>query len=343
MLIQRTELLDKLNLAAVGLVANTLTVEQSDCFLFMGGDVLTFNNDLLTRVRCPLKREPDFCDFAVNAADLMRLLDKIPDDNVDVVLQQGEMLLKGEGDRRAAGLAIADITSPLAAVPKPDKWTNLPDGVRKSLESAARVCGRDATEFLATFVHVVPNRIQACDNERLLRIDGPSGFAAETLLPAQSILAVADLGLTQIAEDEGWVHFRNPDIAVSLRCSHEPYHKDIDVALALRPGAESLVLPSNLADIVERAAVFKDKDFDAKIDVELADGSLTLKAARKDGTGWYRETKPVKYAGLPLAFGVDPKFLLDVLGHTREVQTDGRKMKLSYDNVQFVVSLKAKT
>lgn len=340
MLIQRQELLDRLTTAATALTT-VQTVEQSDCFLFIAGEIVVFNNDILIRVPCPAKLP----DFAVKADEFLKLLEKLPDDQIDLSVSGGELLVKSESGRRSAGLSVQQkIISPLSEVEKPKGWTGLPDGTFDKLAMAARVCGNDVSQYLTATVHVTSGRIEALGERchKMLRIDGPTGFQGEMLLLASRLISVSQMGFDWelVSVGSSWVHFKHDGVIVSLTYSQEAYFDNPDGALALSGKPQTLVLPSNLGEIVQRATVFKDAAFDAKVEVSLVKGELEL--STRNERGWYRETKPVKYSGPDLSFAVDPKLLIEVLSHAREVQTDGKRMKLAYDNVQFVIFLKAK-
>ena len=135
------------------------------------------------------------------------------------------------------------------------------------------------------------------------------------------------------------MHFRiGGGATVSLRCSHEPYHKGLDRLLKLdKP--HPLTLPGNLAEILERAEVMTSGGANKTVKVQIAPDELTL-TSRKD-SGWYREKKRISYTGPEMTFEVNPDFLSDVLKRTRDVSLDGagRRMLIETGNIQFVTAL----
>lgn len=331
MKIPRGPFLAKLNEAAIGL-ASKPTVEQSNTFVFKEGRLFTFNDEILVSAESPL----DF-DAAVNAQELLGVLGRLPDDEVDISLKGTELRIKGM--RRSAGIACSlEVTLPVEAVPAAGTWGKLGEGAAGALEQAARVAGRDESQYLATCVHATPDLVEACDNFRMIRTVLPTGFPDRALLPATSVEKLEGLELTKMALGEGWVHFRTgAGSSISLRVSAEPYHQGIDALLELE-NPEGVVLPANLGEIVERAEVFLEAD--ALVNVKLAADELVL-TSRKEG-GWYREKKRAKYSGRPLNFDINPKFLVEMLKHTRDVQVDRRRMAVAYDRTRFVVSLTSK-
>lgn len=332
--ISRNTLLEALSTAIIGTTPKEGT-EQSNAFVFKGGKLTTFNDNIMVRIKSPL----DF-DAVVNAADMLAVLAKIPDDEVEVTQTGSEVRIKAK--RRSAGIGCsAEVLLPLDAVPASEGWGRIAEGTNASLQQAAKICSTDDSQYLATCVHVTPKMIEGCDNYRLLRVDGETGFPADVLIPAKSVVALKGVNITKVSIGRGWVHFKTDHAAeISVRCSHETYPEAVGKLLDME-GGEKIILPANLGEIIQRAEIFLTGTYDAKVGVKIEDGELTL-TSRKEG-GWYRERKKIKYDGRPLDFEVNPQFLTDLLARTREVQVDDRKMKIVVDRTRFVVALALKS
>ncbi len=138
---------------------------------------------------------------------------------------------------------------------------------------------------------------------------------------------------------EGWVHFKNANMTtISIRCSHEEF--PLTEELLTMEDAESLTLPATLGDMISRVSVTANNE-SKTVNVLIKEGELTI-TARKEGAEFW-EKKKVKYEGRDLAFDVSPEFLSDILKRTRDVEINDNKMKISSGNIQFVVSLMAKS
>lgn len=334
MLIARGALLARLNEARVG-ISTKEQIEQSNCFVFKGDKLITFNDTIMVRAPSPL----DF-DCIVNATDLLTLLGRIPDDEIDIAVKSGEVRIKGK--RRTAGIAcLVDVLLPIDAVPEPEKWHRLADDVPGLLQQAQRICSTDDSLYLTTVVHIGPEFIESCDRFRLFRATGATGFPAEALIAGTSLAALEGLELSKVAIGTGWVHFKTSSGSqISIRCGEGKYHEDMDRVLEMHD-PESLVLPSNLGEILERAEVFNISGDDARVGIRIAEGQLSL-TARKDG-GWYKERKRVEYTGKPLDFSVHPKFLAEMLKRKREVVVDEHKIKITSGSIEVVVCLDSKS
>lgn len=332
MKVKRETLLDALQFAQLGLSTRGETLEQSNAFVFQDGCLITFNDEMLTRQPSPLGD----LKAAVLAAEFQSLVAKLPDEELEVELKGEEVVLTGA--KRSAGIAaFSKVLLPFDAVPQPEKWFKLGDKAFEMLQQAARTCDQAATMELTGLVHATPKLVEACDNFRLFRADTETGFPAEVLIPAGSLIKLQPWVITAVSVGEGWVHFRTDTkkLTVSVRCSHEKYHESMDALLQLGKDAQEVSLPANLGEIVERANVMQGEN--PKAEVKIEGDQLTL-TSRKD-TGWYTETKKVKYSGKPLSFEVHPQFLVEVLARTRKVMVDRKRMKLEADGIQFVVSL----
>ncbi len=334
MIVNRKDLIASLEQASIGLT-NKATIEQSDCFTFGGGYVTTFNDSIFVRIPTQLN-----IDGAVAASDLLAVLGKLPDEELDIGIEGGELRLKAGRREAGIGCNTTSLVPVIDGIQAPTRWTRFTDEVLTAVRQAALICTHDDTRYLTTVVHLTPKLIESCDNHRLFRVSTPTEFT-EILVPGKSILALKSCKLVKFAIGEGWVHFKTDQQAlISVRASHEKYHDGVDTLLVMG-NPTKVTLPSNLAEIVSRADVMVERseyETSAGVGVKIADGSIVV-SSRKD-TGWYRETKPIKeYAGPDLEFEISAEFLTQVLAKSRQVLVDKNKMKMVVGNMQFVVSI----
>ncbi len=194
MKISRGTLLAKLNEASPGL-AKSPTIEQSDCFVFSDGKLITFNDEIMVRTESPV----DF-ELAVNANDLLAILSKFPDDEVEIEQNDKQQLvISTESNRRGAKIAcIMDIALHTDAVEPPAKWHKLAEGCAAALHTAALTAGENDSEYLTTCIHITPKMVEATDNYRLLRIEGVTGFPDRVLIPAACILKLENQEIVKV-------------------------------------------------------------------------------------------------------------------------------------------------
>jgi len=332
MQVKRETLVKALQFANLGTSARGETLEQSNSFIFKEGKLITFNDEILTISESPL----DFT-AAVLADDFVKLMEKFPDEYLEINLKGEEVIIKGK--RRSAGITcFHEIQLPYDAVPAPSDWSKLSENTLKMLVLAAHTCGKDVTQALTMVVHTTPKLIEASDNFRLFRANLNTGFPGEVLLPALSVLKLDGLDIKRVSIAEGWAHFRTASKQViALRCSQGKYHEGIDKLLDIGK-ADKVNLPKNLSEIVSRTIVMMDAEQEPRIKIKLAPDELTVES-RKD-SGWYREKKRVEYMGGEMEFEVSPKFLVEILQQTREVLVnESNRMKIETDGMQFIVAL----
>lgn len=332
---KRVTLLDCLRKAEIA-TSDAEVFEQSDCFAFTGGRLVTFNGEAKVEMRSPF----DF-DAVVVAKDLSDALAVFPDDEITVQLEENELRLSGK--RKSAGLAVQDeLRLPLDAVPKPEKWKPIPEGLIDDLLRASRACSNDvSTNFLGTLVHLSSSCVEGFDNLRYLRIKRQTDICkSDCLIPAASIRKLEKVGtLDRVCIDEGWIHFKKDDLVVSICLAGDSYFDEGDLAevMAQSKTAVSLELPKSLPEILERANTVGSE----LVEVVVSEGKIAV-TSRKD-SGWYRETKAVPYSGRRLKFCANFRLLIDALGQNRSVLVDEKKMKLKSGNASLVVALEPST
>lgn len=109
----RKDLLKRLKMAQVG-VSDRGILEQSECFVFTDGRIIAFNDEVLVNTK-GLKG----IEGAVRANELILFLERYPDKEVTVEIDQSKLKVKGK--RRQANLTLErKIRLPFITVPKPE-------------------------------------------------------------------------------------------------------------------------------------------------------------------------------------------------------------------------------
>jgi len=332
MKVDRKELVEKLTLADLGRVGGSEleTLIQCRSYVLKDKQLITFNGEIC----CKIPTELDF-DVAIPGDDFKRLLQKFPDDEIELEKKNNEIVITGK--RKKAGILFEEIQLPYDEIPDKGTWSIVDPDVPKMLKFASNTCGKDYAQILTTLVHITPDYIEASDNFRLFRGTVSTGFSDNFCLRGATAREISRLDLSEVCHKDGWLHFKCEDGAVvSCRCAGEEYHDNIGSVLAVT--GEECVLPSNLADILERAQVMQDTDSEnPKAFVQLNKNELYLKTQKDQG--WYEERKRIKYDGEEIKFQVNPQFLYDILSYTRKVVVAEKRIKIEVDNIEFVAAL----
>ena len=342
MKIKRSELLSKLEAATAGLSKSEI-LEQSNSFIFYKGEIITFNDEILVRQPYPIG-----FDAIILADDLLGLLSKISDEEIEITLEKSEIVI--EGRRKKAGIKIdSDIRLPFDSIPKPDVKHKLDENISKMLQRAADACGKDETQPLILHIHATPDLIEACDNFQLFRFTGNTGFPGEMLIPSSSMKRLNKIIFTEVSIGKGWCHFGFNKGLISIRCSNDKY---LDVGKALKmDSCHEITLPIGLEEILERAMVMNEAGgtkaaiqnrsilYDAIVSIKIEKGRFKIESRKE--TGWYSEWRRSKYDGEPLIFAAHPKLLMEILRQSREAKIDDSKsrMKISTKDIQYVITL----
>ena len=330
MKVNRKELLASLEAVAPGLVKRGV-LEQSTSFAFRGGRVATFDDEVACVGDTPL----DDVVGAVPAEPLLGLLRKLTEDELDVSVDGGELVVKGKR-RRAAVRMEAEVSLPVDDVEEPGEWRRLPDGFGAVVSMAAGCAGRDESKFVLTCIHLHPERIEACDNFQLICCPIDTGVGGSTLVRCRSLKSIVGAGMTELSETERWIHFRDGK-GLTLSCRrHADEYKFPDVSGILDVSGVRMKLPEGLADAVVKARVFSASVAadGEQVTVELRPGRMRLEG--RGSSGWYRELLEVEYDGEPLSFAVAPELLLELGKRATECEVTEGRLKIETERFVYI-------
>lgn len=329
--IKREDLLAALEDVQPGLSAREV-LEQSSCFAIEDGFVTTYNDEVACTA--PIKLGKSF-KGAVQAASLLSILRKIPDDEIAVSNGEGELRIAGKG--RESGVTMeAEIMLPLAQLERPKKWTPLHEDFAEALSMTQECAGKDLTMFASACVHLTPKWLEACDNYQMIRFRIPTGFKGKSLVKKESIKHVVASGATEFCETESWIHFRNPrGLIISCRRFVEEF---MSLTEHLKVEGQPTNLPKGLAKELDCCEVFSSENADQnQVMVELLPGKLRVKG--QGVTGWFRAKKNIKYSGPRLSFLIAPKLLKDITAKHNECFVSAERLKVDGGRWTYVACL----
>lgn len=329
--VNREEFLRQLESVAPGLSQRDI-IEQSSCFVFKNGEVMAYNDEVACRGPSVLNGE---IEGAVKADKLLELLRKLPEDEIKVGRENGAFLISGK--YRKAGLRMEEeIALPINNLEQPDKWKKLPLEFTDAISVVQQCASQDQTHFEMTCVHIHPNWVEACDNFQLCRWTMKTGFKKPQLVRQSSIQHIVQLGVTEFAETNGWLHFRNDDGLVLSCRRYEEEYKDFSGILGVKGTVTRL--PKQLAEAAEKAAIFSaENGKNDRIRVELKAGKIRLKG--EGISGWYEEFKSIKYSGEPMTFLISPSLLAELTKKHEECEVAPGRLKVVGEKYTYVACL----
>lgn len=335
MRVSRAEFLHVLESVQPGLTTRDV-MEQSSCFAFLGKEVATYNDEISCRRKSPIKIEG-----AVQATPLLSVLRKMTEEEIELEVTGEEFIVKGK--RRRAGIRMEkDVMLALKNVEDPGEWRKCHSDLSEALHIVQQCAGTKIEReegFAMTCVHITPKYVEACDNLQAVRYKVKTRIAEDTIVRAASIRQVTSFDMTELSETDAWLHFRNPaGLMFSCRryVGEEASYEDLGTILSV--SGDKLVLPKGLAEAADKAAIFSAENVeDNEVLVELSPGKLRIKG---EGTsGWFSETKKLKYKGRSLAFRIPPGLLQELTKRHNECEVTEKALKVDGGKFIYCTSL----
>jgi DNA polymerase III sliding clamp (beta) subunit (PCNA family) len=325
MRVSRELLLKVLESVSPGLSAREL-LEQSSCYVFTGGQVYTFNDEVACYRKSPLALEG-----AVKAKPLVDLLSKMVEDDIEIEQKDGELLVTGK--RRKAGIRMEEeVRLNIDVLEEPEKWRKLPAEFSEAVSIVHSCASSEASQFVLTCVHIHPEYIEACDRFQIARYPVKSGVKEEVLVRADSLKKIIGFDMTEVSETGSWIHFRNPaGLTIACRRYVDVYH-NLD-AYITADGTTPVNLPGGLDEVVAKAEIFSGENAAGNlIRVDLRSDRIVITG--EGASGWFKEMKKIHYKGDPIQFLISPKLLVEVTSKSEKCGVSSGRLFI--DSGKFV-------
>jgi hypothetical protein len=310
------------------------TVEQSSCFVFKDGEVMTYNSEIACRRPTKLKFEG-----AVAAKELLMLLDKLTEKVITVEPRDNEFLVSASKGRRQSGISMEkEIELPYAQVETPKKWTPLPEGFLKALDLVHICAGTDESEWQTTCVHIHPKWLEACDNVQLTRHRLKTPVERPVMIRSTAAKHIVTLDMIEFSETTSWMHFRNEE-GVILSCRRFVEDDYPDLSEFMQIDGSPIVLPKGVSAAVENASIFLSTKAEGYlVEVIIKPGRFRIKGL---GTkGWYKERKELdSYKGEAITFRIPPKLLVEITEKYHEAIISSERIKVQGERFVYITSL----
>jgi hypothetical protein len=306
-------------------------IEQSSCFAFIKGKIVTYNDEISCRQKCDVPLEG-----AIRADALLALLRKLPDDELQVSQEGAELVIQGK--RRTARMGMeAQVLLPIQNIEKPGEWLPMEDGWLEAVTLVEHCAGRDQAKFRTVCIHLMPDFMEASDSVQVTRVRVKTGVQGSVLVRASSLKHIPELGVTEINETESWIHFRNPGTGLTFSCRRF-IEEFPDMLPILKVRGTAITLPKGLGNAADRASVFSCQQAEEnKVRVELKPGQVRVQG--EGVSGRYTEVKKIGYDGEPLVFLISPELLLEITKRHNEAEITEGKLRVSGGHWVYVTAL----
>lgn len=303
----RQELLRLLESAAAGLNTKE-NMEQSSCYVFADGKLITYNGEILCRVGVTNSAgEPFPHTCAVPARPLIETLRKSPDAVVDITVVDNQFRIKGTGRRQTIKTS-SEIVLEVSEVEDPGEFTDLPPIFAEALVSVAACAATDAEPFALNCVDFTPKGMQATNRYQAMRFLVNTGLTEpHVMVRASSCKCLNGIGAAAVSYTRDWVHWKTySGLVISVRRLGDSY-PDIS-SIFTEPKLGEIMLPGSVSEIITRIMPFvTEKKDEQRVLLKLRKGSVELYAESVHGFG--EEVKELKYDGEEMDLQINPSVL----------------------------------
>jgi len=331
MKVNRENLLKQLESVSVGLAKREI-IEQSQCFVFTGGEVLTFNDEVA--VRTPSKLD---IEGAVEAKPLLELLKKLNEDAILIDKTEEGLMIKGK-NRRSVVRMENEVLIPVENIENPGNWSKIPENLLKAMKMASSCCSSDESSAVLACVHIAGDFVEATDDVQIIRYKIETGIDdAQTLVRFEAVNKIVSMEPHEWSHTKDWIHFRDASgLTISSRRYIESY-PNVDNVLGDSDGLVTK-FPKHLEKVLDKAVIFSSENpVDDKVLVAMNNGLLKIKGYGP--SGWYEEKKKIEYTGEPIAFNIDPKLLIEISRRNTDCKILGNKMRIETGNFIYLVCM----
>lgn len=311
---------------------------QGQCFVFIDGEVITFNDRVA--IHHPLPEEFSSIQGAVKATELYSILSKMPEGVlVDVSTTEAEMVLATASIQARIRME-ADIVNRYASVAIPKKMIKVTEGMLEAVNRVSFSASTDLSKPFLTHVYVEGNRAIACDNHRVM-ICTFKGNVEPLFIPATLIDNLLSYDPVEFVVAEGCSHWRNASGVLFSFRTVEGKYPDVEPFFNDYESWPEVVFPKELAEVVDRVGQALDKEtVHPGVDVAFKGNRVVV-----SGTGPFasmKEKLPLTNK-IEIAFSIAADFFLDCLRLGVKAHVSSNRMCLvnSDKSIRHLICLKA--
>lgn len=332
--VDREALLKVLEDVACGLAPRENLVEQGTCVAFMDGKVYTYNDEVFANA--PTGFSKNFT-CAVQADRLLNSLKKMPDREIRLEIKGAEIRLLGK-NKGADLICEKNIELPLSTIETPEEWLTLPEGYCDAVNIVRQAGKGNDPQLLRSCVHFHPKWIEAGDDHQFCRWRIKTGIKNSALVRCDSVKYTYSLEVTEFAEGESWLHFRNSSgVQISCRRYLEEYPTE-EITEIISVTGEPITLSKGLKEILPFIEYFSSEHKDANYAlVNIKAGRIRVDGIGITGKSWAK--KVIKWDGPDMSFLIAPTLLEELINRHSDFQLAPGRLKVEQGPMKFVACL----
>lgn len=268
MKIEREALLHAVRAASLA-ASKDGAIDQSDRLLFQNGRIFTYNDYMACSVNSPLSIEG-----AVRAQELTQLLERLPENELDVEVDKNHLRVKG--DKRLSKVAMEHSFRLKVAMERPEQWEELPPEFVDAVDVVTPCAAKSkSSKFIVRCVRVGPEGLSATDNSQLVRASISMPTKDPFLVLPDTLESAAYLGCCEMGVTKNWAHFRNQSGVVLSGRRHDLTFPPFREVLGVE--GKKAKLPDNLKEAIDTAAIFAEGSTkDARIKISIRGSKIRI-------------------------------------------------------------------
>lgn len=308
MKINKSELQEALAKVKPGLASKDL-IEQATSFAFMDGRVVTYNDEI--SISHPVQ-DLDISG-AVKAEALYSFLGKLKKDEIFINKDDNQVIIQA-GKAKAGLILEQEIKLPVQEIGEIKEWKPLPEGIVQGLKFCYPSCSTDMSNPILTCVYVNGDKVQSTDSFQITEYKIKDKIPVPAfLIPSTVVRELIKYDVKEIAEGDGWMHFRTEEGTIfSCRVFGGDFP---DVSKFLKVKGMDIRFPKTIIGALEKAQIFSKNqlnvDYLEIVHVEITEGNITI--STKGEFGWFEEKARIQYSGAPIKFSTGVGFLMNLL------------------------------
>jgi hypothetical protein len=331
MRLKRKELLQRLLMVQPGIAKRENSgIVQGSCVILKRGRFYSFNQEVSCSLQSGLPAE---WEGAIYAAKLEEILDKLPDEEIDVDMDAKAFTLKGKSARKVRLPFEEEQDNAYDLVERPKDWILLEPDWFEAVSLAVE-CTNKRGPLLNACIHISPSALEASDNVRAIRYRIKTFITQNVLVRGETVDAVSPFGMNKGCETQNWLHFRNPmGLRISVRKWESTEYPDLAEIMKVR--GQKIVFKPGIVDVARRAGMFAAETgaIQLKIDKE------TMLVVGSSVEGEYEERSSVKWNGEAINVWVAPKMLMELVKTTNTCEVTPTTLRVKGERFTYVVGL----
>lgn len=275
---------------------------------------------------------------SVPAAELVKYLSAVKDDEVELKLNENEFLVVGK-KKKAGFIFNPEIVLSFDEILIDDDWHALPENLITALNFSSFCSGKDMSRPVLTNLCVRGEYLFSSDGFRLMRYKLACEVDEELLIPNAIIGDIARLAPVEYQKVKGWVHFRNSEGAILSFRVQDFEFPDANRLIDEFEG-DAIKLPTDLEEVLSAVGVFSQKVVKTDEDVWIHYTKNNVKVRAQNERGWAESEMRVRYVGKPFDLCISLRFINDISGTECEVKHNAGRLYLAGENFEHLMVLK---